>query len=296
MSTYGDLIAETQQYLYGFGADRDKVTSLKAAIKSDDLQFSVADGGQIDRGYIEIDDEIFEVAQVDRVSGLLTIHPFGRGAAGTTPAPHMSGSRVTNNPRFSRNRVKTEVNNAIRALYPDLFSVASYEFNANAAKVTYGLPANAEGVLSVSGETLGPSGMWRPVTRYRFDYLADSTAFPTGKTIDVLDPVAPGRKVKVIYKARTTAPVYDSETLSANGIEDDWRDLIRLKATSQLLLGLEPIRLNVESIESLARGDASQPAQAVQVSRQLMGMYQNRMAEEIRSLYRRYPTTAVRMR
>jgi hypothetical protein len=102
VTTYGDLIADVQQYLYGFGADRDKVTSTVGAIDADDLTFQVADGGQIDRGFVEIDDELLEVKSVDRNSGLVTLHPFGRGVRGTAPAAHMDGSRVTSNPRFSR--------------------------------------------------------------------------------------------------------------------------------------------------------------------------------------------------
>lgn len=292
MSTYGDLLDDTQQFLYGFGADRDKLTSLSVAIDADDFSFRVADGGAVDRGFVEIDNELLEVASVDRNSGVVTIHPFGRGSRGTAPEAHMVGSRVTNAPRFPRARVRVEVSNAINSLYPDLYTVARDEsITANAARVTYPLPSSTEGIVSVSGQTLGPSGMWRPISRYRFDYLADTTAFPSGKSIDVYEPVAPGRPIKVLYKKRPAAGV-DTDTLADLGIEDSWRDLIRLKATAQLLLGLEPVRLNVESIESIARQDQQQPAMAAQVAKQLLQVYQIRLTEEKRTLAARYPLVA----
>jgi hypothetical protein len=192
--------------------------------------------------------------------------------------------------------VKAEIANAINALYPDLFTVAKDEsITFTPAKATYGLPASAEGVVSVSVQTLGPSGMWRPVYRYRYDALADTSSYPTGRSIDIYEGCPPGRTLKVLYKKRPTVPTADSDLLSDNGISDGWRDLIRLKATSQLLLGLEPIRLNVESIESLARGEASQPAQATTVVRALLQQYQVRLSDEIRTLYRLYPSSVVRM-
>lgn len=291
MSTYGDLINDTQQFLYGFGADRDKVTSLSLPMLADDLTLRVADGGAVDRGFIEIDDELLEVASIDRNSNVVTLHPFGRGSRGTAPAPHMLNSKITANPRFPRARIRVEVGNAVNSLFPDLYAVSTTEFTFQPAKVTYQLPAACSGIISVSGQTLGPSGMWRPLNRYRFDRLADTTSYPSGRTIDVYQPVAPGRSVKVLYRQQPTVGA-DTDTLATCGIDDGWRDLIRLKATAQLLLGMEPIRLNVESIESMARDQQMQPAQAASVSRALLQTYQVRLEEEKRNLATLYQLNA----
>ena len=295
MTTYADIVEECLSHLYGYGEVRDKVTTLTQDIGATDLTFTVADGKQINRGFIEIDSELIAVASVDSSTGTVTVQPWGRGARGTTAAAHTNTTQVTDTPRFPRSTVKREVNEVIGTLYPDLFNVTVDESNTvSPVVVTYPVPADVESILSVQYQSIGPSRQWIQVNRYALDYGADTTAFPTGKSLDIYQGMAPGKPIKIRYRRKFGTLVNETDTLASVYVSEDWRDIIRMGVVGRLLMSLDSDRLELSSIEASNRAQFVQPLQASAVGRQNLQNMQLRIAQERRELLIRYPSTQVR--
>lgn len=297
MSTFADVVNDVWTYLYGFGLERDKETSLASAI-SDGVTttIQVTDGSQIDRGYIEIDDEIMGVQSSERNSGIVTLHPWGRGASGTVAETHALGTRVVNNPTFPRTRIKTTINQIISNIYPEVFAIGIDGTNiASPARASYPVNAAAESILSIRVQTLGPSQYWRPVTRFNFDPLANAGSFSTGRNVDIFEAMPPGRPIKIIYRSRFGVFTADTQSFSDVKLLEDYRDLIAIGAEARLLPALDGPRMQLGKMESRALAQFVQPGLASQVAKSLQQTFQARLIDERNRLQRTYPSSIVRM-
>src|SRR5207253_1389892 len=120
----------------------------------------------ISQGIVEIDDEMLLVRNFDRNSGVVTLMSnatVSRGIEGTTATTHDIGALVNSDPRFPRARIKEAINDTIAALYPDLWVFADYEFPYTAARYEYPVPVNVDNIYKVVANTVGPSGIWKPI-------------------------------------------------------------------------------------------------------------------------------------
>ena len=81
MSTFVNLIDETNLALTGYTNRQDQATFLTADIGSTDTTFTVADGTVLTRGLVEIDDELIWVDSFDRTTNTATIPGYGRRLA-----------------------------------------------------------------------------------------------------------------------------------------------------------------------------------------------------------------------
>lgn len=290
--TLGDLVAEVEDFLSSHGADRDKVCTLSVAMNPSDVSFTVDDATQVDRGLVELDYELVQVTSKNNGTGVVTVPPWGRGQRGTTAAVHSINSRVAVNPRFPRSRIRAEINLQLSNLLPDLFAVAKDTSNTvNPAVVTYPLPATAEGILKVGIQAIGASKMWIPTSGIRFDYTADTTAFPTGRTFDLLSNRGQyGRTIQVVYMTGFTPLSLDTDTLSAAGADDSWRDIITLGVCARLIAGLDSSKLQTTSVEQQNHAAYVQAGTGNAIARQLLQMQAARVAQERGLLFQRYPT------
>ena len=157
MTTYGDIVNETLLSLTGYTNRQDQATSLSSALSSTALTLSVSDGTVLSRGLIEIDDELLWVDSFNRTTNTATIAPYGRGFRDTTAATHSAGSRITVAPSFPRSVIARNINNAIDAVYPDLFGVYYTTFPFIASRTTYVLPQEAIDVLDRKSTRLNSS-------------------------------------------------------------------------------------------------------------------------------------------
>ncbi|MDE2472908.1 MAG: hypothetical protein KGL35_30370, partial [Bradyrhizobium sp.] len=277
--------------------ERDKETALTTAVSDlTGLTLQVADGAQIDRGVVEIDDELMEVQSVDKIAGIVTLQPWGRGARATTAATHTVGSRVVSNPTFPRTRIKATINQIINDIYPQLFSVAVDATNTvNPAQVTYPVNANADSILSIRVQTIGPSQMWAPITRFQFDRLAATSFFASGRSVDIFQSMPPGRPIKIVYRQRFGQFVNETDTFASVNLDEGYRDILALGAEARLLPALDNPRMQLNSSESRAQAQFDQPGIASQVARQLLQTFQQRVRDEQDRLLRMYPSSMVRM-
>jgi len=290
MTTFNDMVEEVLINLEGFTLRQDRTTYLTAAIDSDDLTMSLASGDNIGKGIVEIEDELIHIDSVDRSDRSATISPFGRGYRGTTAASHALNTKVTFSPSFPRLSVKRAINDTIRAVYPNIFGVASTTFSYNAAQTTYSLPANAETVLALSWDSIGPSGEWIPIRRWRQDPTAATAEYATNNTISIYDAPVPGRTIQVIYTKEPTVLSSGSDVFTTvTGLPESTRDVIIYGAAYRMVSFLDPGRLTFTSPEADQNDTTRQFGAGTNTARYLLALYQQRLQEESQRLHGKYP-------
>jgi hypothetical protein len=284
------MVEEVLINLEGFTLRQDRTTYLTTAIDSDDLTLSLASGDNIGKGIVEVDEELIHIDSVDRSDRSAVISPFGRGYRGTTAASHALNAKVTFSPSFPRLSVKRAINDTIRAVYPNIFGVTSTTFTYNAAQTTYSLPANAETVLAVSWDSIGPSGEWIPVRRWRQDPTAASAEYATTNSISIYDALVPGRTVQVIYTKEPSALSSASDVFTTvTGLPESTRDVIIYGAAYRMVSFLDPGRLTFTSPEADQNDTTRQFGAGTNTARYLLALYQQRLQEESQKLNGKYP-------
>jgi hypothetical protein len=290
MTTFNDLIEEVSLNLEGFTLRQERSTYLTAAASNSTLELSLASGENIGKGIIEIDDELVHVNSVDRTSNVATISPYGRGYRGTTAASHTINTRVTVAPSFPRFSVKRAINDTIRAVYPGVFGVASTSFTYNPSVSTYSLPAEAETILAVSWDTIGPSNEWLPVRRWRHDPNANTGEYATGNSISIYESIVPGRTINILYAKTPTALSNGSDVFNTvTGLEETSRDLIVYGASYRMASFVDPGRLTFTSPEADANDTTRPFGTGTSTAKYLLALYQQRLQEETNRLNGKYP-------
>ena len=291
MTTFAEMIDDTLMQLTGYSTFQDQATYLTAAIDADDLSIPVADATAVSRGLIEIGSELIQVDSVNNTTAVLTAPPYGRGYRSSTAASHASGTRVVSSPMFPRNMVKKAINDAIKAVYPEIFAVGSTTFSFQPSITAYNLPAGALDVLQIRWQSTGPSKEWMPVRRYDVDKHAAVSEFANGVAVNIYDGITPGRNVKVTFSKEAVALNAETDVFTTvTGLPSSCEDLIRFGAAYRLVPFFDSARLSGQSAESDFGGANRQPAGASQLSRFLLQMYQVRLAEETKGLQTLFPT------
>ena len=289
MSTFVNLIDETNLALTGYTNRQDQATFLTADIGSTDTTFTVADGTVLTRGLVEIDDELIWVDSFDRTTNTATIPGYGRGFRDTTATTHSAGTRVTISPSFPRSVIRRNLNLAIDGVYPDLFGIYYTTFTWQAAVTTYQLPNEAIDILGCSWQTIGPSKEWLPVRHYRIDRMANPTTWGTGKTVSIREGIIPGRTVMVTYTKKPTTLTYDSDDFTLTGLSDSAREIIILGAAYRTAMYLDMGRVPAATAEADAQQGNDPIGSAANIGRMLQQMYNQRLLVEVRRLQVQYP-------
>jgi hypothetical protein len=289
VSTFVNLIDETNLALTGYTNRQDQATYLTAPIGSTDTTFTVADGTVLTRGLVEIDDELIWVDSFDRTTNTATVPAYGRGFRDTTATTHSAGVRVTISPSFPRSVIRRNLNLAIDGVYPDLFGTFYTTFTWQAAVTTYVLPNEAVDVLGCSWQTIGPSKEWLPVRHYRIDRMANPTTWGSGKTISIREGIIPGRTVMVTYTKKPTTLTYDTDDFTMTGLSESAREVIILGAAYRTAMYLDMGRVPAATAEADAQQANDPIGSAANVGRVLQQMYNQRLLVEVRRLQEQYP-------
>lgn len=290
MSTFDQLTQKVLFALQGYTMDQEQRTFITSNVLSTDLSFPVDDSIMISQGMCEIGDELVWVKSIDNAAGNVAISPFGRGYRGTVAAGYPSGTEILNNPRFPRYFVKDTINTTIKELYPDLYVIKSFEFPYVAARSTYGLPSDCLAVHQVTWQTIGPSLNWAILKRWQLKPNADTTAFPTGKAIDIWQPVVPGRSIKVDYIAKPSTLVNGSDDFpTVSGFSDQVEECVVYGSCYRMSAWIESPRLQVNTIEATLRSPLVQPGSATNLSKYFFGLYQTALQTQRTRLLREYP-------
>jgi hypothetical protein len=294
--TFSSLIDEVITSLQGFGTDNDAICTLINACSATDLVISVDDTDNISRGLIEIDEEIMYVLTAD--NGQAVIPPWGRGYKGTVAVNHTASSAISVAPTWPRAVVAREVNNTIRAVYPNLFAVGTYGTTASPTTWQYAIPAVIDRILAVEwrwGNTTDIDG-WTPVRSWEMISSADTSDFGSGKALLIGEPLVSGARIHVTYAMAPTLLVNPSDVFTVTGLAASSRDVILYGATSRLLPWQDTARIPVESVSSDAQDTTKPVGNAIGIAKEIRNLYASRLADEVRVLADRYPTKSHKVR
>lgn len=285
MTTFDQLVSRVKQQLFGFSLSQEAISSLGASMTDSAITFQ-ADGEtieEISRGLVEIGDELILVKKWDEGSSTVTVMggTAGRGYLGTTAAAHGNGALIISNPAFPRARIKEAINDTIRGLYPDLVVFATTEITRVSVQFEYELPSAVTDVWYVTGETLGPSKVWQPLQNWRYNPSADTTDFPSGKSIQLLDEIVPGRNYRIVYAKPPTVLSADADVFeTVSGYPDRIVDLVAYGACKRLLPAMEAARLQLTSVETTERAPLVPPQSAARAASLYASLYAERLQEE----------------
>ncbi len=299
MTTLGDMKGRIKQILQGYTRNQEQITWLAQATLATDTQFFVNPGTAtaVSRGLVEIDNELILIDQYNSLVGTMTTAAGlnGRGRENTTATFHDMNAIVTMDPDFPRQRITEAINDTIQATYPDLYVMASYDFPAVAARMEYEFPAEAEKVYKVTASTIGPSFVWKGGVRWRFNPQASTTqnGSSTGKSIQFMDPVVPGRNIHCMYIKPPGTLTNDSDVYeSVVGYPSRTIDMIMYGAAARLLSSLEPARLAQKAVEATERAPLVPTGAASNAAQYFWNLYQRRLNEEIDRLHVLFPANS----
>jgi len=303
MTTLTNMIDEVLVNLAGYTFQQDRSTYITSPVttttstSASPLILSLGSTDSVGKGILEIDEELLWVDSFDRVANTATVSPYGRGYLGTTAATHAADAKVTISPTFPRFSVKRAINDTIRSLGANIFSVKTTTFTFNAAVSTYALAnLDIKNILTISWQSIGPSKEWVPVRRWDFDSSANPEAFgyTSGtdqvQTITLGDAPISGRTVKVVYATDPKPFANNSEVYTTvTGLPESTRDVVILGTAYRLLSFLDPARAAQVSPQA-DETDSKRPYGASQsATKQLYALYTQRLNEETKAQQQNYP-------
>jgi len=291
MPQFQDLVNRTKQLVQGFSQNQQQWAYLTSSILTTDTTLAVNDSSQISRGMAEIgNSELVLVKSINQNTNQITIDPFGRGWNNTTAVAWPANTRIENNVTWPNIWLKTAINDAIRSVYPDLWAVGTTTLTKTSVVYEYQLPADAEEIISVQNQLIGPSKVWPFCRSWRFVGQASTTDFSTGKSLFISDDIVPGRQIFVTYQKEPTELVNDTDDFAGvTGLPASAQDVIVYGACMKLVVQFEAARLAIASVEASERAQFVQPGSATRVSGYFGQLYKDRLEQEARKLRDRYP-------
>lgn len=297
-TTLATIKGQIKQLLQGYTRNQEQISWLDQPMTASDTTFTVnpATANAVSRGLVEIGDELILVTNFDKLTGLVNISAGinGRGREATTPAAHSVNDIVTMDPDYPQQRITEAINETIDATFPDIYVMKSFDFNKVAARYEYNMPEDAEFVIRVTDDTIGPSRVKFPNQSARFNpqvKIDPSQGFTSGKSLQIYDAIVPGRNIHVIYATKPgqfTSDADDYETVI--GYPERTIDMIKYGAVARLLSGVESARLQQKSIESTERAPLVPSGAATNASQYFWKMYRDRLNEEVDRLHFLFPT------
>jgi hypothetical protein len=297
-TTFTQLVTKARQQLMGYTLQQESMSELSVAMGSGDTQFTcdTATVVNLSRGLVEIDDELIRVKTYDATSGVVSVmgRTNGRGVEGSTAASHSQYALVTADPVFPRVRIKEAVNDAIMGLYPHLVVFGTTEITFNAAQVEYELPSDVRDVWYVVARTVGPTKVSQPIPNWRYNPKARTDDFPSGRSIQILDPVTPGQPVRIVYAKTPTPLAADGDNFEAvTGYPERITDLVVYGALKRLLPALESARLQSVAVEATERAPLVPVTSAAKAVQLYAGLYAERLEEERSLMFAEIPNFAM---
>lgn len=296
--TLGDLRGRISQLLQGYTRNQEQIAWLSAPMTASDTTFTVdmTVANRVSRGLVEIGSELLLVNTFNTSTGVVQIAAGtnGRGRENTTAVSHSINDIVTMDPDYPNQRITEAINDTIQATYPDLYIMSSFEFPKLAARYEYDMPAESEDVFRVTVDTIGPSRVWFPSQAWRYNPQASTQPIDgsaTGKSLQIMDQIVPGRTIRVMYSKKPGQLVNDSDPYEVTvGYPERTIDMIQYGAVARLLSGVESARLQQKSVESTERAALVPTQAASNASQYFWNMYQRRMNEEVDRLHQLFPT------
>lgn len=284
-TTLGELVDRSVSQLLGYTHQQEQVTYLTGSITDSATSIPVNDPSLVGRGQVEIGDELIYVDRTTTTTA--EAPPFGRGYRSTTATAHASGDRVVVKPAFPRSRVRDEINNTIHLIANDVYDILTGSLTYESPQVAYELPTatfpTVDDVLALHWEIDGASEAWVPVKRWRLNRYADTTQFPSGVSLDILDPIQAGATVRVTYRPVVSpfaAGAADSVDVTTTGLPESCADILVMGAVAALAWGVDLGKAAERTVSADAISDTRGPGASSQLARQLFQKFQFRLDAE----------------
>lgn len=296
-TTLQNLIDDTLLDVQGFTYRQDRATYLTQPCSSSDLVLYVASTDNIGKGIIEIGDEMMWVDSYDRQANTITVAPYGRGYNTTSPSAHSAGDKVMITPTYPRIAVKRAINDTINAVYPKVFAVGKSTTTFLASRTTYQVPSEAIQVLHMAWQTVGPTREWLPIRQWRWDPLANTSAFtpdstdPTqSRTVSVYDNVLPGRTIQIVYAHLPYNMENETDNFeTTTGLPSSMRDVIIYGAAARLTSYIDPARISITSATADELDTKRPYGTGTNIAKNLQSFYLQRLEEESLKQKLQYP-------
>lgn len=286
--TFGSVIEEIISNLQGYTAAPDQVTSVATEVSAlDSTEIYVDDASVAGRGIIEVGAELMWVQNVNAGANCLNVLPRGRGWRGSTPTTHEVGETVTVSPAVPRFVVAREINNQIRSLYPDIYAVEKTEFPYVSSQIAWEIPPEAVAILDVRWRTY--VGDWERISNWEMESSMNTTDFPSGKTVRIVQNIPTGVTIQVVYAVVPIEFVSEGDSFSSSGLEPSAKDLVVLGVMARVAPNLDVSRLSVEYVPAGEMATSRPHGGAITVAKFLEAKYAQRVAQERAKLNRLYP-------
>jgi hypothetical protein len=268
----------------------ERVGQLQATINSavTSLTLKADIQGIIEGAILGIDlEELYVLAKAGTAITVL------RAFNGSSAASHQADAIVRVNAKFTDFRLGDFVNESLEDLSGDgLFRMKSVEFTFNPTQYAYDLPANdLIDVWRVRYNVPGPTKVWYyiPKCYWDVDQDANTTDFPSGKSILLQTGGFPGHNVRVSYKA-PFAPLVavTDDVLATSGLHQEAHKLLHYGAAINALGGREVKRTFLERQPEPRRQEEVPVGAASQSMRPFLQFYAQTLRRERRRLRRRY--------
>jgi len=284
MTTLEDLRQRVLSNIMGFTRDQQQISELASPMISSDTSFTLDQNTarNVSRGLVEIDDELILVKSIDVTTNVATVIGLtnGRGRMGTTAASHSANALVTMSPIVPRIRVTEAINQTILAMYPTIPIFSTTEITKLAPVFEYALPADTEDIWYIVSDTVGPTQVHYPSPRWRYNPMAPTSDFATGKSIQLLDYVTPGRAIRIVYVKAPTTLSAGTDLLTASGFEDRLAETVVWGACARLIPTYEVGRLQQLSVEGSERANLVPATSAVKTAAYYEQLFQQAILRE----------------
>jgi hypothetical protein len=289
VTTFGDLVNEVAQTLNGYGLSQPRATFLTAGVTASTLLLPVRNAADFSQGVAEIGDEVVFIESVNTADNLLTVSPDGRGYYGTTAAAHSTNARIECASTWPRHRIRSAINDVILGLYPTLWGVGTASFTFNGVQTTYEVPAEAEAVLAVTADTIGPSNEQQQVRRYAFNSVAPTGDFPSGNSLTLGEAVTVGKTVTVTYLKQLTALAATGDLFTASGLRLTAKPAVVFGTCAHLLAFMDAARLPVDTARADEYDERNAVGIASRIAAQLTARHEMEVEKERKRLRQTTP-------
>ena len=140
-------------------------------------------------------------------------------------------------------------------------------------------------------QSVGPTKEWLPVRQWRWDPLAYTSAFTSGRTVSIYDNVLPGRTINIVYSKMPTSLTNSTDDFeTVTGLPSTMRDVIIYGAAWRLSSYIDPARISVTSAAADELDTKRPYGTGTNVTKGLQALYLQRLEEESLKQKLQYPT------
>lgn len=292
MPTAADLVFETRAHLQsGSRPEYNQLAEALDAVETDvDLSWTL---GGIQRGAVlSVDLELMYVYAVGGITAVVK-----RGYLGSTPAIHATGAMVEVNPSFSDFQIFRALNSEIDSYSSPrhgLFRMRTVDLTFSAAKTGYDLTGVTDliDVYDVRYSDYGSFYSWPRVGRWVLARNQATGDFASGFALFIEEGTAPGRTIRVQYKAAFAPLTTLATDLTTTGLPATAYDIPPLGAAARLVAPREVPRSRIDAQPEPRRAAEVPPGTSRQAAGGLLALRNQRLAEESARLAAHYPNLA----